>query len=289
MNANISAIRNLRPQIPKQNRRGVLESIRASDTNTNSLEVGINILPHQSLLKRNWKEAIGTILFEDEALLVLDKKRGVLSHKTEMPLELGLIESIRLCKKDNQLRLVHRLDKSTSGVILIAKTKLALLELQKQMGLGQIVKKYYSIASGTWPSCWKREQLICAPQTKGPNSNDGRVCIRKNGFLSQTAIMKLRGWKGCALLIVMPLTGRTHQIRLHCNHIGLPVFGDTKYGPHSNSVSPNCPMLHASSLSVLHPHRLERLTFTSPLPFQFDNFLEQLEDKIKFLSLTPPN
>jgi 23S rRNA pseudouridine955/2504/2580 synthase len=281
MNANTTALRSLKLQTPKQNRKVVLERIRTSDAKSNILEVGMNFTNDKSPSNLDWRRVIGTILFEDEDLLVLDKKEGVLSHKTKKPYSLGLIEGVRLFKKDNQLRLIHRLDKSTSGILLIAKTKLSLLELQKQMGLGQIVKKYYSIVSGTWPSYWREKQLVSAPLTRGPNSNDGMIYVRKNGFSSQTAIIRLRCWRGCALLIVMPLTGRTHQIRSHCNHIGLPVLGDTKYGPQlKHSVRLNRLMLHATSLSVLHPHRLERLTFMSSPPSQFDNFWNRQQTRL---------
>lgn len=249
---------------PAQSRREVLSRIRS---------VGLSAGPASKF--RSAEKEVGTVLFEDETMLVAAKKEGIPSHARRS--DPSLVGSLRLWGHSSKMKLAHRLDIGTSGLLMVAKTKSALLELQKQLASGLVTKKYCSLVIGSWPLGWKGEQLVEVPLSAGSGSR-GIVLISKWGFGSFTTVRKAKGLGGWILLTAMPLTGRTHQVRLHCKHIGLPVAGDAKYG--TTVTSSSRLMLHSTKLAVVHPLTMRQLTFFSPIPTKFDAFFSNREPRV---------
>lgn len=224
------------------------------------------------------KSSIG-VLYEDEDIIATDKWEGIASHSGGGGVfPLGLVEHLRSCERNAGTQLAHRLDKYTSGVLMSAKNKSALLDLQKQLALGCVSKRYYSLVNGSWPKQWDVRQVINVPMTKGLDGVAGLIAVNKKGYRSSTIVSCVKKWRGFVLLAMIPQTGRSHQLRVHCKHIGLPIVGDKKYGrPGSYS---GRMMLHSASLSLLHPHKPRRLTFFTPLPLLFRGFTDDLEPRV---------
>lgn len=211
------------------------------------------------------------ILYEDNDLAVVVKPCGMVVHPAAGN-EDGTLVNALLYHLDTlggiggELRpgIVHRLDKDTSGLLLVAKNDAAQLTLSRQLADRAMEKHYRALVEGIL-----REDsgLIDAPIARH-RTDRKRMAVDPAGRPSQTEWTVLCRGKGCTLLDVHILTGRTHQIRVHMKSIGHPVCGDPIYGlPHGARV-PRL-MLHAYSLSFTHPTTGERMTFTAPLPEAF--------------------
>lgn len=168
------------------------------------------------------------ILYEDNCLLILNKPSGIVVHGGS-GLIFGVIEGLRaLQKTDHFLELVHRLDRGTSGVLLIAKTYSALRSMHEQLRTKEMQKDYLALVRGQWPSSC---QEVLAPLLKNIQYKRRRImCVNSEGKPSITRF-KVEERYGCATLIkASPITGRTHQIRVHAMHIGHPIAFDNRYG-----------------------------------------------------------
>ena len=168
------------------------------------------------------------ILFEDRGLIVINKPSGMPVHGGT-GLSSGLIENLRLLRpKEKFLELVHRLDKETSGCLLIAKKRQVLLELHRLLlEKSEIQKRYVALVKGQW----KTSQKVSAPLLKNHLKSGERVVkISEEGKDSTTFFNPLRVYSQATLVEAIPLTGRTHQIRVHATHAGHPLAGDSKYG-----------------------------------------------------------
>ena len=180
--------------------------------------------PGQSLLKM----LSDRILLEDEHLLVIDKPAGLAVHGGS-GLRYGLIEGMRAIRPDCQaLELVHRLDRATSGCILIAKKRSILVELHALLRDKHMTKTYWALIQGKWP---KKKVGINVPLQKNTlKSGERLVTVHRNGKASLTEFRMLRKGSTASLVEAKPVTGRTHQIRVHAQYAGHPIAGDDKYG-----------------------------------------------------------
>ncbi len=221
------------------------------------------------------------ILHEDEQMLVLNKPAGLAVHRGS-GIRLGIIEAIRQVQPDwAKAELVHRLDRDTSGVLLIAKDLKSLRTLQDQFRSQQVNKTYLALVCGSWPAEIRK---IDAPLLKSEAVGGDRVVtVNPEGKAATTYFNVLERFQGATLLEVKPETGRTHQIRVHCQHAGHGVVGDPKYDS-PNSVGPGISAkylcLHAKTLSFRLPGSGQPVEISASLDSQFDSVLRSLRKTI---------
>jgi 23S rRNA pseudouridine1911/1915/1917 synthase len=210
------------------------------------------------------------ILHEDDHLVVVDKPPGLVVHPgagTAAPtLVEGLLSDRTLPPSDDPTRpgVVHRLDKETSGVILIAKTSTALAHLQRQFAARSVTKSYIAVVEGILR---EEEGTIDAPIGRDP-AYPRRMSVQSQGRAAQTDFRVLCRFENSTLLHARPRTGRTHQLRVHFSYIGHPVLGDTIYG----DVPAERLLLHAWRITVRHPETEEILKFEAPVPPEFPSY-----------------
>ena len=221
------------------------------------------------------------LLFEDEHLLAIDKPAGVAVHGGS-GVSSGVIEQLRRARPEARfLELVHRLDKETSGVLLLAKKRSALTALQDQFRARDTGKRYAAWVFGTWPAQLK---VIDAPLHKTLDATGERhvrvvspahEAARRSITLVRIVRTAEPGGEAVTLLDVTIRTGRTHQIRVHLAHAGHPIVGDPKYGDFarnrawSKAHGAARMYLHARELAFDHPATGERVTLVAPLPPAF--------------------
>jgi len=217
------------------------------------------------------------LVHEDAALLVIDKPSGIAVHGGS-GVSYGVIESLRAERPQAKLlELAHRLDRDTSGLLLIAKKRSALVELHRMLREGEVVKLYVAVVRGRW-SGGARE--IREPLHKFVDAGgERRVAVHGGGQSALTKVKPIAVSDECSLLELQLLTGRTHQIRVHLAHAGHPVLGDDKYGDFELNRAlakqgVKRLMLHARRLALAHPVSRERLRFDSPLPPDMSRYVE---------------
>ena len=212
-----------------------------------------------------------TILYEDADLAVVVKPCGMVVHPAAGN-EDGTLVNALLHHLDSlggiggELRpgIVHRLDKDTSGLLLVAKNDAAQLALSGQLSERTMEKHYRALVEGNLREDSGRIEAAIARSKKDRK----KMAVDEEGREAITEWTVLQRGRGVTLLDVHILTGRTHQIRVHCKHIGHPVCGDPIYGSLKGAKVPRL-MLHAYSLSFTHPRTQERMTFTADLPEEF--------------------
>lgn len=172
------------------------------------------------------------ILYEDKGFMVINKPSGLAVHGGS-GVQLGLIEAMRHIRPESKhLELVHRLDRDTSGCVLLAKKRSSLLHAQKELREGRMNKVYHALVTGRWP---KRRQHVNVPLLKNQLASGERIVKAvaegvEGAKRSLTEYRILESFEGATLVEAKPITGRTHQIRVHCLHAGCPILGDPKYG-----------------------------------------------------------
>ena len=171
------------------------------------------------------------ILFEDKQCIVINKPSGLPVHGGSN-ISAGLIEMLRVMRPYCKfLELVHRIDRETSGCLLIAKKRAFLVELHQMLRDRQVDKSYLALVGGKWQG---NKQVIEAPLLKNTlKSGERMVVVSKEGRAAKTVVYPLKKFADATLVIAKPITGRTHQLRVHLAHIGHPIAGDQKYGQHS--------------------------------------------------------
>lgn len=223
------------------------------------------------------------ILYEDEWLIVLNKPSGMAVHGGS-GLSFGVIEALRALRPTQKfLELVHRLDRDTSGCLLIAKKRSALKNLHEQLRDKKFDKRYQALVCGEWPA---NRFKVKAPLLKNTlKSGERMVLVQEEGKPSETRFRILEQFKDATLVEASPITGRTHQIRVHCLHAGHPIACDDKYGDSDFSlrmqkISLKRLFLHARSLAFIHPTSDDRVSFSAPLDKQLSYALKRLKDEV---------
>ncbi|MCS6944741.1 MAG: RluA family pseudouridine synthase [Sutterellaceae bacterium] len=225
------------------------------------------------------------VLYEDEHILAVDKPAGLAAHGGS-GVSFGLIERVRAARPQQPfLELVHRLDRETSGVLLLAKSRRALAGLHEQLRRGQVQKRYLVLVKGAWHE--PRRHVRVALRKFLTASGERRVAAAADGQHAHTVFELRRCFlAGFALLEAQLKTGRTHQIRVHLAHLGYPIVGDDKYGDFALNkrlaradAAPRLTrmFLHAASLQFVHPITGVPLRIAAPLPPECEAFLSALQ------------
>lgn len=216
------------------------------------------------------------VLYEDEGLMIVNKPSGLAVHGGS-GVSLGLIESLRqLYPEQAHLELVHRLDRDTSGCVMISKKRSVLKELHQLLQKKHAVdKRYLALVSGAWPM--RKSQVNVRLQKNVLQSGERMVRAGLEGKVSLTQYRLLERIEGASLVEASPITGRTHQIRVHCQYAGHPILGDDKYGDDAANQrfrerGLRRLFLHAHSLSFELAGR--RISVQAPLPDELDIVLK---------------
>lgn len=219
------------------------------------------------------------ILHEDKALMVLNKPAGIAVHGGS-GLTHGVIEALRQLRPEaRDLELVHRLDRDTSGLLMIAKKRSMLRHLHEALRGDGVDKRYLALVCGSWPSA--RKQVSAPLQKNTLRSGERMVEVDEEGREALTLFRVLRRFGDFATLVeARPITGRTHQIRVHARHAGHPIAGDAKYGDEEftreiRALGGKRLFLHAYSLTVPLPEGGE-LRLEAPVDEMWAQTLERL-------------
>lgn len=220
------------------------------------------------------------VLHEAREFLVINKPAGIAVHGGS-GVDFGLIETLRAAREDRYLELVHRLDRDTSGLILVARRRSALKALQDQFRRKSTHKVYQVLVAGDWPINVGRVEAPLQRVTGGDGERMVRVS-HDEGKSARTDFRVLARFRGYTLLEAIPHTGRTHQIRVHAACQGCPVAGDTKYLDDASQAAwrragGDRLMLHAHRLSFMAPDG-QKQAFEAPLPDDFQAQVERLEN-----------
>ena len=220
------------------------------------------------------------VLFEDDVLIVVNKPAGFAVHGGS-GIDSGIIESLRkIYPALHFLELVHRLDRDTSGCLLIAKKRSALRSLHGQFRDDIVSKTYLALLSGRWA---KKKMTVNQPLQKNVSKGGERiVVISPQGKESETLFTRLKLYKDATLVEASPKTGRTHQIRVHAAFMSHPIIGDSRYGfDETNKNFRNRGhkhmFLHAKTLEFQHPVSGEKVRFSAPIPQHFNDYIDHEE------------
>ena len=220
-------------------------------------------------------EMLDRVIYEDKRLLVINKPAGAAVHGGS-GISHGVIELLRHARPDlNDLGLVHRIDRETSGCLVMAKRRSALRELHERFREGKVEKNYLALVVGDWQY---GEQLIDVPLlVQNRRGGERHVIVSEKGKEAQTRVSLSRTYGIYSLLQCAPATGRTHQIRVHLQHAGHPIAGDDRYGDEAaNKAAKQLGLkrlfLHAQSIAFADDSGNE-LHFTAPLADDLERFL----------------
>jgi len=216
------------------------------------------------------------ILFEDEFMLIINKPSGFAVHGGS-GINSGIIEALRCMRPESKyLELVHRLDKGTSGCLLLAKKRSALAHLHELFRTDRVHKSYLALISGQWQ---RKKMWVTAPLQKNVQKGGERmVVVNQAGKTAETFIKRLQKFEYATLVEVSPKTGRTHQIRVHTAWLGHPIVGDDRYGDSEvnglfKSKGHKRLFLHAEKLELEHPETEQIISITAPIPDDFNDLL----------------
>ena len=220
------------------------------------------------------------VLFEDDALLALNKPAGMAVHGGS-GVSYGVIELLRHQRaRAKFLELAHRLDRDTSGILLLAKRRSALTALHSMLREGTVRKHYLTLVKGRWLPLFEEISLPLHKYVTG--AGERRVSLRADGKASLSVVRPLVRWPQLSLLDVELKTGRTHQIRVHLAHLGYPLCGDDKYGDFALNKELQRQglkrmFLHAASVTLSHPATGKPLELSAVLPDELKVFLARLD------------
>ena len=216
------------------------------------------------------------IVYEDEGLIAANKPAGLAVHGGS-GISYGVIEQLRLARPQAKfLELVHRLDRDTSGLLLLAKKRSVLTAMHELIRTGQMDKRYLALVQGQWPAGKQHVKLKLQRYVTG--GGERRVSVDDEGQESHTVFDLERACGDFSLLQAQLKTGRTHQIRVHLSHLGFPILGDDKYGDFElnkrlSKQGLKRMFLHAWKLAFVHPLSGDRLKLEAPLPRELENFI----------------
>jgi len=221
------------------------------------------------------------IIYEDDDIIVVNKPKGMVVHPANGNPDGTLVNAIMAICKDSlsgiggEIRpgIVHRLDKDTSGLLIVAKNDKAHVNMSEKIKNHEVKKTYIALVRG---NVKENEATIDMPIGRS-NSDRKKMAVTKNGRNAVTHIKVLKRYEKYTLLEVNIETGRTHQIRVHLSHIGYPVMGDYIYSNGKNEFGVIGQCLHAKQLEFKHPITEKCMRLEAPLPEYFENILNQLE------------
>ena len=225
------------------------------------------------------------ILYEDSDIIVINKPKGLVVHPAIGNPEGTLVNAIMEICKDSlsgiggEIRpgIVHRLDKDTSGVIVIAKNDLAHINISNQIKDRKTKKIYIALVRGII-----KENAATINMPIGRSTKDRKkMAVSKNGKEAVTHFKVIKRYNGYTLIEVKIDTGRTHQIRVHMSEIGYPIVGDYIYSNGKNPFDVVGQMLHAKSIEFMHPSKNELMKIEAPLPEYFKDVIQTLEENYK--------
>ena len=217
------------------------------------------------------------ILYEDDYIIVVNKPSGMVVHPGNGNSNHTLVNALlnhtdKLAQKNIRPGIVHRIDKDTSGVLLVAKTEEALNILSEGFKNKTIKREYIALLKGVYPS---NSAIIDAPIGRDVNARTKMAVTSKNSKNAVTHLKVIKRYKDYTLVSLRLETGRTHQIRVHMNYIGYPVYNDPVYT--KDKCSEFGQFLHAKSLEFDHPINGKHMYFEAPLPEEFQSFIDTLE------------
>ncbi len=223
------------------------------------------------------------VIYEDKDIIVVNKPKGMVVHPANGNPDGTLVNAILAMCKDSlsgiggEIRpgIVHRLDKDTSGLLIIAKNDLAHINMSKQIQDRKVIKKYIALVRGIVP---ENEATIDMPIARSQKDRK-KMAVDKNGKEAVTHFKVLARYDKYTLLEVKIDTGRTHQIRVHMSYIGHPVIGDEVYSNGKNEFGVKGQMLHAKYLEFKHPITGKDIKLEAHLPEYFEEILKQLEER----------
>ncbi len=218
------------------------------------------------------------ILHEDDHVLILNKPSGTAVHGGS-GLKFGAIEALRALRPEARfLELVHRIDRDTSGILLVAKKRSALRHLQAQFREKTVQKYYFALVMGEWKSSCK---VVNAPLLK--NEVNSIVRVNPNGKPSETRFKILEKFAQATLIQASPITGRTHQIRVHTQYTGHPIawddrYGDRRFDAYTAQFGIDRLFLHAANIRFIHPATEENMEVNAPLEAKLESALSKMRE-----------
>ena len=223
------------------------------------------------------------VIYEDNDIIVVNKPKGMVVHPANGNPDGTLVNAILAMCKDSlsgiggEIRpgIVHRLDKDTSGLLIIAKNDNAHIKMSKEIQDRKVIKKYIALVKGNVP---EDEATIDLPIGRSKVDRK-KMAVDANGKNAVTHFKVLKRYKNYTLLELKIDTGRTHQIRVHMSYIGHPVVGDMIYSNGKNEFGVEGQMLHARYLEFDHPITNKRLKLEAPIPEYFEKILKILDSK----------
>jgi 23S rRNA pseudouridine1911/1915/1917 synthase len=222
------------------------------------------------------------IIYEDEHLIVVNKPAGMVVHPAPGHPDGTLVNAllahcplIAEAGRRERAGIVHRLDKDTSGVLVVAKDECALQALHQQFRSRKVEKTYLALVSGR---VQPPEGIIEVPIGRDPRDRQ-RMAALPEGRYARTRYCAVDRFAEHTLLEAYPYTGRTHQVRVHLSWLGYPVVGDTRYGPRRQGLLKERQFLHAHRLGFTHPTTGEEMTFEAPLPSELEDVLQRLRPR----------
>lgn len=221
------------------------------------------------------------IVYEDDDLMVINKPKGLVVHpgagNKNGTLANGLkFHSDHLSTVNGDFRpgIVHRLDKDTAGLLVVAKNDFAHVKLQEQLVDHTLSRKYYALVLGVIS---EDNGQIIAPIGRDKQNRQKMAVDLRNGKEAETSFKVLKRYSTTTLVECVLKTGRTHQIRVHMNYIGHPVIGDPLYGKGNRLIYDDGQLLYAHYIKFIHPRSKKALEFDSPMPSYFEDFLARLK------------
>lgn len=223
------------------------------------------------------------IVYQDEDIAVINKQQGLTVHAGSGTDDNTLVNALlyhldSLSGINGVIRpgIVHRIDKNTSGLLVVAKNDNAHLSLSKQIEEKTCKRHYVALLEGV---CKTDEGRIETFIDRNPKDRT-KMAVSSSGRLAITDYKVLERYENNTLMSFSLQTGRTHQIRVHAKHIGHPVVGDIEYGYKNQKFKLDGQLLHAEKLELTHPRTGERMVFTAPIPEYFENVLKKLKPRI---------